>query len=45
MIISQPLPQFMKGFNPPSPGAKDSKEEKSINYEAGFRYNKDSLKN
>lgn len=33
-----------EGFNPPSPGAKDSKEEKSINYEAGFRYNKDSLK-
>lgn len=32
-----------KGFNPPSPGSTDYKEERSINYEAGFRYNKDVI--
>jgi len=33
-----------KGFNPPSPGSSDSKEERSVNYEAGLRYDEDSFK-
>jgi Fe(3+) dicitrate transport protein len=32
-----------KGFNPPSPGIDDMKEEESVNYEAGIRYNKDNF--
>lgn len=33
-----------KGFAPPTPDSQNTKEEKSINYEAGLRYNKDSFK-
>ncbi|MDB2550859.1 TonB-dependent receptor, partial [Rickettsiales bacterium] len=32
-----------KGFNPPTPGSTDSKEERSTNYEAGLRYNKEAF--
>lgn len=28
-----------RGFSPPGPGSTDEKEEKSVNYEAGLRYN------
>ncbi len=33
-----------KGFAPPTPGTDNKEEEKSVNYELGFRFNKDSLK-
>lgn len=32
-----------RGFSPPSPGSQDADAEKSINYEAGFRYNHDLI--
>ena len=35
---------IQKGFAPPAPGNEETENEESINYELGFRYNKEALR-